>query len=477
MTRILFVEPPKDYWFLMGEYLPPPTGLLSLAAYVEREQPGAEIEIIDCQAENFGWKELERHIESMNPDIVAASGFTCNAYVCARVAETVKKIDGNIVTVVGGQHFSSVPEQSLVDFPEIDCIVRGEGERTLVEIVKSVRDGIGNNGFAGINGVSFRHGNRIIHNPPRPLIENLDSLPYPAYHLVEKNMKRYHFSMMAGRNTRYMIIEGARGCSHRCTFCTQWRHWDGCWRAKSAKRTADEMEHIYERYGAGFIWLTDDNFEYGKRGKALWSELRERKFSKDISWFFQARTDDISSNPETVEGLREVGNTWILMGIESGSPEALRGYKKGIKAGDASKAVRTLKKNDIFAQGMFVIGARHDTVESIEELRGFSLGLDLDLAIYTALTPFPGTDIHEEASRNGWIDDDNYAHYDMAHAIMPTETLSRREVQEQLYLCYRSFYGSIPKNISGVFSRNKIKRRAYRHMMGKFVLSNLRKII
>jgi anaerobic magnesium-protoporphyrin IX monomethyl ester cyclase len=103
--------------------------------------------------------------------------------------------------------------------------------------------------------------------------------------------------------------------------------------------------------------------------------------------------------------------------------------------------------------------------------------LDPDFAIFTALTPFPGTEIYEEAKRNGWIEDSNLSHYDMAHAIMPTETLSRMEVQEELYNCYRSFYGSWRRKLGGVFSSNKLKARLYRHMMGQGVLRQFKNLI
>ncbi|MFQ6107456.1 MAG: B12-binding domain-containing radical SAM protein [Thermoplasmata archaeon] len=470
-SRILFVEPPKDYWFLMGEYLPPPTGLLVLAAYLERELPDAEIAVLDCQAERKSWKDVERSIESFSPHMVATSGFTCNAYACARVAETAKIVNPDTVTVVGGQHFSFTAEESLNDFPEIDYIVRGEGEVTFVELIQALREG-GNT--AEVDGLSFRNNGRIVHTPQRRLIENLDLLPYPAYHLVEDNIDDYHFTMMAGKSARYLILEGSRGCNHRCTFCAQWKHWNGMWRTKSAKRIAAEMQHLHERFGAEFLWLTDDNFDYRRRGEELWHELRRRKFGRDVEWFLQARTDDIANNPGRVAKLRQVGNTWILAGVESNSPEVLRDFKKGVRVDDASRALKVLRDNDIFAQCMFVIGSRIDTEESITNLRRFSLELDTDLAIYTVLTPYPGTEVRDTAARNGWIEDTNYAHYDMAHAIMPTETLSRLEVQEHLFRCYRAYYGSIPRNLRGIFSRNRIKRRAYRHMAGKGVLRSLR---
>jgi anaerobic magnesium-protoporphyrin IX monomethyl ester cyclase len=473
-SKILFVEPPKDYWFVMGEYLPPPTGLLALAAYVEREIPDMEIEVLDCQAQRKNWKDVEKYIESSSTSIVAVSGFTCNAYVCARTAEIAKTVNKDIVTVVGGSHFTFTAKESLCDFPEIDYIVMGEGEVTLVELIRALRNG---KPPGEVRGLSFRHNGKIVHTPVRPLIENLDTLPYPAYHLVEKDIKKYHFSMMAGKNTKYMILEGARGCDHRCSFCTEWKYWNCVWRTKSAKRIADEIEYLNETYGGIFMWLTDDNFNYEKRAKALWQELKQRRCKEDIMLFLQARTDDVVKNSDMVAKLRDVGNYWVMLGVESNSDSTLNEFKKGIKVPDAYKAIKLLNDNDIFSHAMFVIGSRKDNAESIEQLRRFSLDLCPDFAIYTALTPFPGTAYHDTAMKNGWIEDENYSHYDMVHAIMPTETLSRREVQEELYKCYRAFYGSITKNIAGVFSKNKLKRTLYRHMAGQGVLKKLKGLI
>ena len=139
--------------------------------------------------------------------------------------------------------------------------------------------------------------------------------------------------------------------------------------------------------------------------------------------------------------------------------------------------MKLLRDNDIFSHAMFVTGTRRDTHESIEILRQFSLDINPDFAIYTTLTPFPGTIYYETAKKNGWIEDTNYSNYDMAHAIMPTETLTRKEVQEELWRCYQEFYGSYSKNIAGVFSKNKLKRTLYRHMAGQHVLRKFRRLI
>jgi anaerobic magnesium-protoporphyrin IX monomethyl ester cyclase len=472
-TRILFVEPPKNIWFIMGEYLPPPLSLLALAAYVGRELNDVEIDILDCQAESVGWTGIEKHIRSFAPDIVASSGFTCNAYGCARVAEIAKAIDPGITTIVGGQHFTFTSGESLTTFPEIDYVIRGEGEQTLVELIRMLRVEADPN---GIDGISFRHHGQVRHNPPRSMIQDLDTLPFPAYHLVEKNLNKYNFKLMAG-NSRYLIVEGSRGCWHKCTFCTQWRHWGGMWRTKSAKRIADEMAGLRDGFGAEFIWLTDDNFELGKRGKDVAQELRGRGFDGSVPWFFQARMDDIVQNPEIVSQLHDAGNNWQLFGVENSSPQVLTDFRKGEEVGDAAKAVNILKRNGILSQAMMVIGSRRDTHDSIHKLRAFAQGLETDMAIFTVLTPYPGTEVHETAERLGWIEDHNYAHYDMAHAIMPTETISRRDLQGELLDCYKSFYGSPLAILKGLFSKNELKKRSYRHMAGKRVIGKLRQMV
>jgi len=474
ISKILFVEPPRDYWFVMGEYCPPPTTLLILAAFIERELPNIEIEILDCQAGQVSWDGVERYIESYGPAMVLTSGFTCNAYTCARTVEIAKKVNPDIITVVGGIHFTSVPDESLIDFPEIDFIVRGEGEHTIVKLIKSLNNG---GKVLNIKGLSFKKNGKIIHTPLRPLIKNLDKLPYPAYHLIEGYIKQYHFSMMAGRKTRYMILEGARGCDHRCTFCTQWKHWDGVWRSKSIKRIADEIEYLNETFGGVFLWLADDHFKIKMRGKKLYDELRKRKCKEDVMLFLQARTDDVAKNPDLVKKLRDIGTYWIMCGVETPAEETLKEFKKGTKNKDAYDAMELCRHNDIFSHAMFVTGARRDTHESIEVLRQFSIDIEPDFSIYTALTPFPGTVYYETAKKNGWIEDPNYSNYDMAHAIMPTETLTRMEVQEELWKCYQNFYGSYFKNIAGVFSKNKLKRTLYRHMAGQHVLRKFRGLI
>jgi len=472
--RVVFVEPPKEFWFVMGEYLPPPTAALQLAAYLEAERPRDEVTVIDCQAEGLDWRGLERRLEAEEPDVVAVSSVaTCNAYTVVRALETAKRVAPDALTITGGQHFTALAEPSLKEYPVIDAIARGEGEWTLVEVVEAREAG---RSLAEVKGLTFRHGDEVVSTPPRPLIEDLDALPMPGYHLVEDHLDRYHFRMMAG-DRRYLIIEGSRGCSHRCTFCSQCAFWGNRWRAKSAKRIADEIEYCRDQFDAEFIWLTDDNFAFGPRADRLFNELVDRGLGDEVLWFVQARVDDVVASRESLPMMRRAGNEWVLLGVESGSLEMLASYRKGVSPGQARRAVELLKENDIFAQATLIIGHRRDTRASIEGLRRFVDDLDPDLAIFMILTPFPGTELYEEAVRNGWIEDWNWAHYDMIHAVMPTETLTRQEVQQELHDCYRSFYGSLTRRLRGIFSSNRFKRRTYRYLASQNLLRQLRDLI
>jgi len=470
--RVLFVEPPKEFWFVMGEYLPPPLGILQLAAYLEEKVKDVEIEVVDCQAENLDWEGLEKRIESSDPDIVASSGLaTCNTYTAVQTLATAKKVKPDVLAVTGGQHFTALAQESLEEYPEIDVIVREEGEQTLVKLVKTFRE---KKPLSRIKGISFRRNGEIRHNSSRSLIGNLDDLPFPGYHFVEGNMRKYHFTMMAGRETGYAIIEGSRGCPHRCKFCSQWRHWLGKWRIKSAKRIVDEMQFCYENYGSRFIWLTDDNFGLGQRAEEISNEIIQRGLSDEIMWFVQVRCDDIVKHKDVLPKLRKSGNYWMLIGVESHNKATLKAFNKEYNPEDADKAMKLLKENDIFAQAMFIIGERKDSAESIANLREYVNSLDPDLAIFMILTPFPGTETFETAKRNGWIGDFNWENYDMVHAVMPTETLSRAEVQEELYRCYRGFYGSWSRRLRGLFAANKLKRRTYRYLAGQNLMRQLR---
>jgi len=209
----------------------------------------------------------------------------------------------------------------------------------------------------------------------------------------------------------------------------------------------------------------------------LCDELIGRGFSDDITCFMQARVDDVVRNSHILPKMSRAGINWLLLGVESNSQRSLDGFRKGTKPEEAVDAVQLLKQNGIFSQATCIIGNREDSRESINALREFVNGLDPDLAIFMILTPFPGTDLYEEAKLKGWIENWNWADYDMIHAIMPTESLSREQLQHELYMCYRSFFGSWGRIVEGFFSKNRVKRSVYRYFARQSVLRQLKNLV
>jgi anaerobic magnesium-protoporphyrin IX monomethyl ester cyclase len=473
--RITFVEPPKKFWFPMGEYIPPPFGILCLAAYVEREIENIKIEVIDSQAEGLNWDSLRKRIKESNPDIVAPAGLsTCNSTQALRVATIAKELYPEIKTIVGGQHFTALAEETLTSFSQIDAIARGEGERTLMEFIKAYGgDGL----LEEIDGLSYRSNNTIYHNSERALICNLDSLPYPGYHFVENHMREYYFALMAEKDTPFAIVEGSRGCDHSCSYCSQWRFWSGSKRRKSPKRVADEIEHLYENYGSKFFWLADDDLSLNNWTDKFCDELFSRKLSDEVTWFCQARCDMIIENRELLSKMRKAGNIWMLLGVDTPHDSDLKAFRRiGINEETSKKAVDLLRENDIFSQGTFIIGNRGDDHDSIRTVREYADRINPDIATFMVLTPFPGTEIYETAKSNGWIENLEWNDFDMIHAVMPTEHLTVDEVQEEIYNCYRAFFGSRTRRYSALFSSNPITKKTYRYLAKKAILANLRSL-
>ncbi|MFW9832088.1 MAG: B12-binding domain-containing radical SAM protein, partial [Candidatus Thorarchaeota archaeon] len=282
--------------------MPPPFGLLCLAAYLEAHFPELEIEVMDCQAEDADWNDVVKRIASYQPDVVAPSTLSsCNADITLQTVSIAKNVDASITTVVGGQHFSVLAQEALEENRFLDFVVRGEGETTLLELVRVLESG---KSPKRVKGLALREGNEVILTPARPQLKNLDTLPFPGYHFVREHMSKYTFP--AGKNLPYALVEGSRGCSHSCSFCTQWRYWGNC-RRKSPKRVADEFEYLYDEFGSRFLWLTDDYIRLDAWMDELCDELIKRKINKNLMWFFQTRVDEIISGKELLPKLRKNG--------------------------------------------------------------------------------------------------------------------------------------------------------------------------
>ena len=482
IMKILLIEPPKKFWFVMGEYLPPPYNLLLLAAVVEQQLPDTNVKVIDSQAENLDWFGLEEVIKREKPDIVGSgSHASCNVYKTVRILDLVKRIDPEIVTIAGGSHFTMMDELSLKEYPSIDLVVRYEGEKALVAVLRYIQQhGFTKGGLKEIKGISYIQDKQFFRTEDLPPLtgEELDALPYPAYHMVP--LEKYHFAMMS--NNPYVILEGARGCTHDCSFCSQQVFYRRHFATKSVQRIADEMEWMYDKLGRRFFWFADDNFCNGspKLIEALCTEMKSRGITGDnCEWFAQMRVDSILNvGDEGLASMNRAGNYWQLVGAESPFTEVLDVYQKGIEGSQTIDAIRLLKKNNILAQLMLVLGHENETRESIQETMKWATDVvKPDLIISMLLTPYPGTPMYQELLEKNRIVDFNWTNYDMIHGVCDMKFLSAIELQEELYLAYRHVFDSWKRRFAGVLTRNKYKRRIYVYYMRAGVIGQLKKLI
>jgi anaerobic magnesium-protoporphyrin IX monomethyl ester cyclase len=175
--------------------------------------------------------------------------------------------------------------------------------------------------------------------------------------------------------------------------------------------------------------------------------------------------------------MRRAGNVWMLVGFDTPNVSDMKGFRREeIDEKVSKKAADLLRENNIFSQGTFIIGNRSDDRNSIKNVREYANWINPDIATFMVLTPFPGTEIYEVAKANDWIKSEDWGDYDMIHAVMPTEHLTVEEIQEEIYNCYRAFFGSRTRRYSALFSSNPLTKKTYRYLAKKAILTNLRSL-
>ena len=450
--KALFVEPPKTPWEMMGDFIAPPLGLAQLAAVLEIN--GVDVQIVDCNASRLTWSDLKQAIADAQPTLVGASAMTTFFPTALRVMQMAKGIDEDIVTVVGGPHVTFTAREALENHPEIDIVGRGEGEQVIVDLVRCLEGG---GDLAQVKGIAIRQEGQVVQTPlPEPV--EVDELPLPAYHLLP--MESYYFTVFQ----KFCTVLASRGCPYNCTFCAERSFWGSGWRPRDPAMVGDELELLYRKYGRESILFGDDCFNVdGEHMALICEEILRRDLHLD--WYYQGRVDLLIKHRELLPLMRRAGNLMAQIGIEAASNEELQDLRKGLTVEQVREAVSLLREHGIVSQGLMIIGTRQDDARSIMRKVDFLKWLDVDFPIFTIYTPFPGTEVFEEAKEKGWLETMDYALYDMANPIMPTEHLSRKEMVRLYGQCFISFYTDPIKIAKGLASRIPWKREIWRYML------------
>jgi anaerobic magnesium-protoporphyrin IX monomethyl ester cyclase len=430
--RIALVAPP----YPLEEAPSPPLGLSYVASAFR--QAGAEVTILDYIVSRYTPEKLKQSLEDFQPDVIGTTSVTMNFTRAADILRTAKRLMPSLITVMGGPHVSFDTANTLRDYPEIDFLVIGEGEKTIEELVLSLNNG---EDWQSINGLAFRQNGEIKINPSRSLIDDLDELPLPARDLLP--MSRY-----LALGFPVTMITG-RGCPYRCIFCLGRKMVGPKPRPRKASLVVDEIEHILS-YGFTRINIADDLFtSKEEKVQEVCDEIRRRHLK--FAWTAFSRVNTVDK--ETLALMRASGCDCISFGIESGNPEMLQRIRKGITLDQARQAVALCKEAGILTHASFMVGLPGESPETLRDTAEFSKSLDI-LYGFHYLAPFPGTTVREEIDQYDLeILTDDWSQYDANRAIVRTSSLRAEDIEQFVGAFDAEIQEAWEKQIQGYYDK------------------------
>lgn len=438
--NILLVNPSQ--YELYGELQAPehpPMGLAYLGAVLE--QTGHKVRIIDIDADGIKENDFVRIIKTSNFDMAGVTALTPTYSKAVYITKLVKK-NSDAYTILGGIHPTVMPEDSII--PEsVDFVIKGEGERTIIELASCLSQ---YGKLDDIDGLVYKNNGKIIINKDRTLIDDLDSIPFPARHLFNNQSYTYPDALF------YPILPviTSRGCPGNCTYCNTRNIFTGRFRARSASNLVDEFEEMIEKFGVKEIHIWDDNFTTSKsRVFEIRDEVKRRKLKIKFAFPNGLRIDFL--NKDVLKTLKDMGTYSIALGVESGNQQILDRINKGISLEEIREKFSLAKEMDLEIWAFFMIGLPGETKETILETINFAVELNPIVAKFHILKPFPGTKIYEEFLKDGLITDMNFDNYGIhtrpVHRLL---TLSEDELLEWQNRAYRMFYLRPRKMLSHV---------------------------
>ncbi|WP_290623688.1 MULTISPECIES: B12-binding domain-containing radical SAM protein [unclassified Archaeoglobus] len=422
----------------------PPLGLGYLAAVLRRE--GFKVRIIDDMVENLNFETLIKRVK--NSIMVGITSTTPTFNSALKYARKIKEVLPDIFVVLGGVHVTFRPlDAAKNDFVDAVCV--SEGEETIVEVAEKVEAG---KTLEDVKGVVYRSENEIVDNGPRGFIRDLDSLPFPAYDLMP--LERY--SLFGERLEQFPMIT-SRGCPFACRYCSSSLFMGHRFRVRSAENVVDEIEWLVSDFNAKHIAFSDDTFTLSRRRvEAICDEIRRRGI--DVEWSCSSRVD--TTNEDMLKKMKEAGCSAIYFGVESASPRILDFYRKKIDSEKVRRAVTLARKYGIRVICSFIIGAPMERKEEMRATLKFALELDPDYAQFSVLTPYPGTEIFDEAERKGWILSRNFDDFTAGKPVLKNFFMSPQEISRFLKYCYLRFY------LRPKFILREVKRGNFKVILG-----------
>jgi radical SAM superfamily enzyme YgiQ (UPF0313 family) len=401
--KVLLINPPDELEAMFGvgksfvqKY--EPLGLLYIAA-VARES-GYEVVVIDAHAETIGLDDLKKRITLLAPDAIGVSTLTCSGALVFELGKWLKAEHPDILVVLGNVH-AGVFAQQYLEHGACDFVVHGEGDLVFSQILKSYQ---GDKNFADIDAISYMDDGKVVRTGPGIVVDDLSALPLPARDLVDQ--KLYKLSQISNQN--YVAGQGdhaktmitSRGCVYRCQFCVV--HNSRKPRFNDVQKVVDEFELLEKQYNASYVYLMDPLFMGNPERVFAISKEYQRRGLK-IRWGCDASVNYIK--PDLVRAMAAANCYELSLGIESGVQSLLDSVSKRVKLPRVPEAIATIRENsDINIEGLFILGLPGETIATANQTINFAKSLDLDMAQFSILCPYPGSPLFDDLAEKGELD-------------------------------------------------------------------------
>jgi len=412
--RFLLINP----FYAISETPSPPLGLAFLAAALENA--GIEVKVLDFVVNPYSKSFLAEVLADFSPDMVGATSVTMTFNHAIGIIKDAKQLSPEIITIMGGPHVTFCPEDTLKAFPELDMVVLGEGEVTLVELVRSLESG---KSPGDIPGLVYRKGSRIISNGFREHLADINLLPVPARHLLP--LGRYRALGMA------ISMTTSRGCPFKCIFCVGRKMVGARVRYRHPEKVVDEIEYL-NSLDFPQINIADDLFT-ANAGHCIGVCDEILKRGLQVKWTSFARVDTVTK--EILGKMREAGCHTVSFGIETANRDILKTIRKGITLDQVIRAVELCNDVGMTPHASFILGLPGETPDTLTETIDFGERLKA-MGVYHGfhlLAPFPGTEVREKCSALGIkILSQNWSDYHANRAIVETASVSKKMLDDSV---------------------------------------------
>lgn len=391
-----------------------------------------DIHFIDAMTHHLDGPALRARLADLQPDVVGTTAITPAIYEAEEVLRIAREVAPGALRVLGGIHATFMFRQVLTEAPQVDVIVRGEGEEIMVALMQALRDGRWPADRRRIKGLAFKDGDEIVATQAASTVRDLDGID-PDWSILE--WSRYTYIPLG---VRVAIPNMARGCPFTCSFCSQWKFWRD-YRVRDPIKVVDEIERLVNDHGVGFFILADEEPTIKKKKFVQFcQELIDRGLPDRVKWGINTRVTDIYRDRDLLKFYRRAGLVHVSLGTEAAAQLKLDLFNKETTVAENKEAIRLLREADIFVEAQFIVGLDNETAETLEETFQMAWDWQPDLANWAMYTPWPFTPLFQEIKNQVEVFD--FSKYNFVTPIMKPAALTRGELLDGVMKNYRRFY-------------------------------------